>query len=272
MLQEAGRQVIAVDMEAGNGVLAIDDDAAMKESIAGASVIMLCIPANATLTQGPRLAEMAGPNSVMVDIASVKADVVNMWTQLCERHSIGAVSIHPMFAPSVPVHRRNTIAIPITGGEAEHRFIDFLRAGGSSIHVMGVESHDRMTAVTQAACHAALFAFLHTAASSGITVQEFRQAETPISRALLSMATRFLNVDQRLSLSIQRAGQSRGSERLSSAIAQLDEVTATNDQAAWESSLAELREWVGEESEECLRVAAQIASLGEQEAELTQAP
>ncbi len=114
-------------------------------------VLVLAIPVNSfhTVTRivGPRLK----PDSLLIDIASLKSEPLH---EMLENSSCEVIGAHPMFGPSAESFMGRLCYIcPGRSSIWVDRITDFLQNLGARVHVISPENHDRLMAVVQTLRH-----------------------------------------------------------------------------------------------------------------------
>ncbi|MHC1585402.1 MAG: prephenate dehydrogenase/arogenate dehydrogenase family protein, partial [Candidatus Syntropharchaeia archaeon] len=124
-----------------------------EKDLRDADVVMVSVPIDSTIGVIEKIAPEIHPGSLVMDITSVKRGVVNAMSRLAPDET-EILSIHPMFGPTMPDMRGQTIiVIPVRKGEISERMIDLFKNNGARIEVTTPEEHDETMAVIQGLTH-----------------------------------------------------------------------------------------------------------------------
>jgi prephenate dehydrogenase len=141
-----------------------------------------------------------GDEKLVADLTSVKAPLVPILSRLrCE-----VLSLHPMFAPSVPTFVGQTcIACRIRAGHRADFVESLLTEAGMTIVGMDPDEHDRTMAVIQGLTHFQALAAAHCMMQMGFDPKKSGSVSSPVYRLRLAMIGRILAQDPRLYAEIQ---------------------------------------------------------------------
>lgn len=149
----------------GLNVKGIDRSSAheLEEFAETCDVLVLAIPVNSfhTVTRvvGPRLR----PDSLLIDIASLKTDPV---AEMLKNSVCEVIGAHPMFGPSADSFMgRLWYICPERSTIWAHKVTDFLNNHGTEVNMISPEKHDRLMAVVQTLRHIII-------TSLGLTLKE----------------------------------------------------------------------------------------------------
>jgi prephenate dehydrogenase len=165
--------------------------------------VLLCLPENATVETVPRLAALSATQLVS-DVTSVKsrlAEVVRSSELQCQW-----LSIHPMFAPSLPVRGRNVCLVTLRPvAELQRSAVERLFGdSGAALTHLTADQHDRITSHVQGTAH---FVLLSLGRALGrqhpADLEVMFRLMTPIHGVLLSLLARVTVADPDLYQSIQ---------------------------------------------------------------------
>jgi prephenate dehydratase/prephenate dehydrogenase len=165
--------------------------------------VLLCLPEKATVDTVPRLTALSATQLVS-DVTSVKsrlAEVVRSSELKCQW-----LSIHPMFAPSLPLRGRNICLVTLRPvAELQRSAIERLFGdSGAALTQLTAEQHDRITSHLQGTAH-----FLLLSLGRALGHQDPADLEvmfrlmTPVHGVLLSLLARVAAADPDLYQSIQ---------------------------------------------------------------------
>lgn len=238
-IRALGGDVVSVD-RAGDVDVACDverDASPLRAAATGADVVLLCVPEPAALAALIALDDAVSPTTLLVDICSVKSRICAAAVE----HARAAqyVSLHPMFSPAVDFAGSNAAVVTIRDGERVAEFRRWLLDWGLNVVDTDAESHDKTTALVQAAAHAVLCGFGHAIAASDAPPALVRSLSTPVFGTLAALTARVINQDPTLYHNIQTSNPyaAQGRESLEAALiasnAALSESSPANTEEAF---------------------------------------
>lgn len=233
LLTAAGAKVISVDQQrpaspvpGGVRWLAGDirhPDGEVADAVAAADMVLLAVPEPVALVAVNQVGALLQPNALWADTLSVKSRIAAAVTdRLADRH-VAAVSVNPMFAPSLGPTGRVIAFVTLIDGPPARTLRELLHRAGADVVDVTAADHDRITAVSQAATHAAVLAFGLTVAELGVDVGRLRKLAPPPHQAMLALLARIASGTDEVYWDIQagnprasmaRAALCRGAERL----------------------------------------------------------
>jgi len=172
--------------------------ATLKELGEKAEILLVAVPISSTPRVVEELAGMVGEGKLLMDIASVKGEVVRTMKGVKGRMELA--SLHPLFGPGArDLKNKTVISVPVRVGRRYGEFTRFLSSKGARVVEMGAEEHDRFMAVTQALTH---FLLLSCAEALGELGFE-EKLSTPLFSSLLQLVRASLASDPLLCGEIQ---------------------------------------------------------------------
>ena len=247
-LEHDGYEVLGIDTQPSGIETCIDrcDTEAVDQCLKRSDMVLFCIPESTTINELPHVAKTVNPGTLLVDIASVKSNVFAVGETEANKHELGYTSIHPMFAPDHGFAGGNVVFID--GPECSHSksFRQTMESWGIVAHDMSAAEHDQATQMTQVACHAAVLSFLQVASQSNLGIESLRKVETPLSKALMSLAARIVDNDPMLFLSIQKNNTGDGRQRLGEAIKHIEQLVQSESSDGWIELIESMKDWLGE--------------------------
>jgi prephenate dehydrogenase len=161
----------ALELGVIDGVAALNDDAALREALAGADFVLLAAPVAQTQPLLERIAPYLDANTIITDAGSTKSDVV-----ASARAALGArigqfVPGHPIAGreasgvdaalPDLYVNRNVVLCpLPENAPHAVERVAAMWRATGALVREMTFEQHDRVLASVSHLPHVLSFALV----------------------------------------------------------------------------------------------------------------
>jgi len=176
------RQVTGVGRSAGStqralelGVIdasaALSDDAALREALKGADVVLLAAPVAQTQPLLERIAPLLDASTIVTDAGSTKSDVVAAARAALGERIGQFVPGHPIAGressgvdaalPDLYVNRNVVLcALPENDKASVERVAAMWRATGASVHAMSAAQHDRVFASVSHLPHVLSFALV----------------------------------------------------------------------------------------------------------------
>jgi len=209
LLLTSYQRVVAIDLHIDSspkvdGVEYIQGDITNPEFIDllhKSTLVLLCIPEDPALNSLKMLASNLNSGQCLVDTLSVKTTIVKRLSELklnCE-----ALSINPMFGPSLGFKDQSVASVSINSGQISEHFTALIRKAGASVTTYTAEQHDRYTAITQAATHAAILSYAMTMQTMGYDANAAKPIWTPPHKTLLALLARILSADPEVYRDIQ---------------------------------------------------------------------
>jgi 4-amino-4-deoxyprephenate dehydrogenase len=251
LLAERGAQVRVVDPAAAPGrpgdlaADVTDPSPALAAALAGADVVVLAVPEPvATAALGGVLAAMR-PGALLVDTLSVKSRFVAALLGAGPR--VEAVSLNPMFAPSLGASGRPVAVVVPRDGPRGRLLLAVLEDAGARLVVTTAERHDRLAAATQALTHAAVLAFGLALAELDADVDELSALAPPPHVTLLALLARVASGADETYWDVQAANPHAAPARaaLDRGLHRLLDITGDDDPAAFGAALDDVRGFLG---------------------------
>jgi prephenate dehydrogenase len=220
----------------------------LRELVGGASSVILSVPEDAALATLAALAPDLRDDALLVAALSVQspfAEAVDRQALSCE-----VLGINPMFRPDLGLRGNHVACVTLRGGPRTDAWLEAMRAAGAVLSTSSAGDHDRMTAASQAAAHAALLAFAGALERMGRTAPELLEHGPPPARALLALLGRLADGSAEVYRDVQGANPFAADARaaLQDALADLEARTRTEAgfDDLWESLHALLGDAAGE--------------------------
>lgn len=218
-------------------------DDATAELIASADVLVAAVPEPVALAALPVLSRHMKPGALFVDTLSVK-------TRICALVRDGlagrpALSLNPMFAPALGFAGRVVAAVTLSEGPGVDEVLGLVRAAGAQVVAVSAEEHDRVTAVTQAATHAAVLAFGLAAARLGVDIGLLRALAPPPHETLLALLARIVSGAPEVYWDIQE-GNPRAAAARDGVRQGVEHICGVRDETEFAAMLEGLRDFLGE--------------------------
>ena len=118
----------------------------IKECIANSDIIIVSVPISRTNKILDEIALCSGKNHTIVEISSIKSDIVKNMKKLSKKHQSTFVSIHPLFGPGASIYNKQKYAlIPIKSEFKEKQSFRKIFPN-SKLSICDVTSHDKSMA------------------------------------------------------------------------------------------------------------------------------
>jgi prephenate dehydrogenase len=200
-----------------------------EDAVAHADVTIIAVPIEKTPEVVKSMAKSMRAGSLLMDVASVKSDVVQAMNELDV--DLELVSIHPLFGPgTTTLNGKDFVSVPVKPGKRYIQFKNRLTKLGANITEMDAEEHDRVMAISQCLTHFVLLSYVSALRS----MKETKLAEklsTPMFSALVELAKAALAGNPDLYSEIQVINNSAKLARgiFIESCHSLDETFAAND-------------------------------------------
>lgn len=253
------RKLARVSAELGVG-------AGEPEDVAGvADLAIVAVPISSTADVVAKLARVMRRGSLLVDICSVKEDVVNVMQQLKTEAELA--SIHPLFGPgATDLRGKDVISIPVRVGRRYSELKRRLSEMGANVVEMRAEEHDRLMAVVQCLPHLTVLSFLLTLSSLRDFLVE--DVKTPMFAHLLLAGKALLARNPSLygEIQIHNRYATIVRERMQEVCRSLDVALSAGDATVIAKKFAELEKLFSrKEREQAYRLLYEIFEKGREE-------
>jgi len=229
-------------------------------AIRSAQCILICLPESVALTALPAILDNMSPGALWVDTLSIKSQVcLELAGRLSSRE---AISINPMFAPSLSLEQRNIVVIPIAIGPLSKQFLTMLQSCGAILTHMSAEDHDRLTAAIQVATHAAIISFGMALMNASYNIESAMRIATPVHLTLLSFIARILTLNHEVYWDIQYDNPYAEDvrQKLIGAMTDLDRIIRSGNLEAFQTVIEGLRALIEPKHDRLAGIASQLLS------------
>jgi len=166
----------------------------LDSEIESSDIVMISVPINITEKTIQEIAPKMSQGSLLMDLTSVKTGPL----EAMKRYTPEGVEIlgtHPMFGPSIPDIRGQTVIFTPVDGRSS-RWFPLVRSlyedNGAHIEVMDAPSHDRMMAVVQGLTHFAIISIGSVFRELEFDVANSRRFMSPMYEIMLDLVGRIL--------------------------------------------------------------------------------
>ncbi|RJL34337.1 prephenate dehydrogenase/arogenate dehydrogenase family protein [Bailinhaonella thermotolerans] len=228
----------------GAGGDATDPGPALIAELRAADLVLLAVPERTALAALPVLAPHLRPGALLADTLSVKRSVV---PALRAVSGVEAVSLNPMFAPSLGFPGRPVAAVVVRDGPAAAELLRLLAEWGARPVPVGAGDHDRLAAASQALTHAAVLGFGVALTRLGVGACDLAPIAPPPHRALLALLARVASGTPEVYWDVQAANPNAPDARkaLAEGIRHVADLVDDGDEAGFEAVFGELRAFFG---------------------------
>lgn len=180
---------------------ASDLEAVVPES----DIIIVSVPINATEETIAEVAPKMKAGSLLMDFTSLKVKPV----EAMKKFAPGDVEIlgtHPMFGPTIPSIRGQTVILVPVKGRSEKWFPiirHLFEEGGAHVEITTAEEHDRLVSVVQGLTHFAYITIGTTIDRLDFDIKKSRKFVSPVYSIMLDFVGRILGQNPYLYALIQ---------------------------------------------------------------------
>lgn len=235
-------------------------DEASLEQWQDFDVVILSVPEDIAI----RFIDLAGRHQIekkcFIDTLSVKSVIVDHWRALTSHNEV--LSINPMFGPSLGFKGQSVGYIDVKTGPNSKWFLNLMKEAHCDLVRFDAQSHDRVTAATQAVTHAAILAFGLTLKKMGYDSGGAKSIWTPLHKTMLAMLARMLSADPEVYRDIQCSNPFAGEARtlMLESMQDLDRLIASNDAEQFAQTFDELDVLLGETKEDMANLCGRLFS------------
>lgn len=209
LLLKGYQHVVAMDLRSDSdsqieGVVYVQGDANKPKSIEllqQSKLILLTIPEDPAIEFIQSSGHLLKPGQCLIDTMSVKTSIVEHLLKLNPGFEV--LSINPMFGPALGFQGQSVACVNVNVGPIAQHFLSLIRDAGSTVVEVSAEEHDRYTAITQAATHAAILSFGMALEKMNYISDSAKPIWTPPHKTLLALLARILAADPEVYRDIQ---------------------------------------------------------------------
>ncbi len=243
-LQESGNDVVIVDRAVPGPTHRVtrfvrgdisDPGAAVADVVRTADAVLLSVPEPVALVAIGRLVGTLRPDALIVDTLSVKSTVVPALHAAAMIAGAEALSLNPMFAPSLGFAGHPVASVVVRDGQRGRALRDLIEQWGARVVNVTADQHDRVAAAAQALTHAAVIAFGAALIELEVDIADLDRMGPPPHTALLSLLARIASGAPEVYWDVQAANPYAPAARraLSRGVSQLADVVEDGDSAAF---------------------------------------
>ncbi len=221
----------------------------LEAELRRADVVLLALPEPVAVAALPGVARAMAPGALLADTLSVKHAIAEQ----LRRHAghLQALSLNPMFAPSLGLEGRVVAATVVHDGPRVEQVLEVVRERRGRVLAVSAERHDELAAVTQALTHAAVLAFGLALAELEVEIDETAQIAPPPHLALLALVARILGGEPETYWDVQASNPhaERARTALASGLQRLAAAVASGEPAQFTALLGSIADGLGDDAE-----------------------
>ncbi|MFF4188940.1 aminotransferase class I/II-fold pyridoxal phosphate-dependent enzyme [Streptomyces sp. NPDC001691] len=165
-----------------------DVDAEFAHELGRADTVLLAVPEQAALSAVKPLTGLLRPGTLLVDTLSVKTPLISLVRESAD--ALEAVSLNPMFAPSLGIEGRPVATVVVNEGPRGRELLRLIEGWGGRVVRVDEHDHDRLAAASQALAHAAVLGFGLAVSRLDVNIGELRAIAPPPAAMLLALLAR----------------------------------------------------------------------------------
>ncbi|MDO5851169.1 MAG: prephenate dehydrogenase [Methanobacteriaceae archaeon] len=175
------------------------------KAIQNADIIIFAVPLDKMEETIKEIAPYAPPNSVLIDIASIKINSANALKKYAPENT-EILPTHPMFGPRLPsLEGQIVILTPTDINGSWFKIIKkFLIQENTHIIISSPEEHDKMMSIVQGLTHFTYITLASTIKKLNISMKESRNFASPIYNMMLDMISRIVAQNPYMYYAIQK--------------------------------------------------------------------
>ncbi|KKH49395.1 prephenate dehydrogenase [Methanosarcina sp. 1.H.A.2.2] len=184
-----------------NVPFASDLEAAIPEN----DIVIVSVPINATEETIAEVAPKMKAGSLLMDFTSTKVKPVEAMRRFAPAN-VEILGTHPMFGPTIPTIRGQTVILVPVNGRSEKWFPvirQLFEESGAHVEITTADEHDRLVSVVQGLTHFAYIAIGTTIDRLDFDIKKSRKFVSPVYSIMLDFVGRILGQNPYLYALIQ---------------------------------------------------------------------
>ncbi len=165
------------------------------EAVRGADAVLLAVPIDRTVSVARGLAPRMRAGSVLIEVSSVKGEILPALTREAGKRGLRLLSVHPLFGPSLSSSDKPKIAVITGRGLAPASARSFFP--DAKLVRVTAQKHDKIMACVLSLTHIVSIAYAKAVAST-IKPGDFTKAATPAASLQMAIARSVLSQDPKL--------------------------------------------------------------------------
>ena len=227
-------------------------------AVAGADLVLLAVPEHVALAAVPPLAAIMQRGALLVDTLSVKSRIAALVRN--EAYDLEAVSLNPMFAPSLGMAGRPIAVVTLADGPRARVLRKLLTSWGARVISIEAAEHDRVSAALQVATHSAVLAFGVALQNLDIDITDLYTLAPPPHLTLLAILARVVSGTPEVYWDIQAGNPEAPAARaaLQRGIEYIATLADNGNKEGFATLLADMQTLLGDKRAVLVDVCAQI--------------
>jgi 4-amino-4-deoxyprephenate dehydrogenase len=223
-----------------------------------AELVVLAVPEQVALAAVEGVAAALAPGALLVDTTSVKSRIVTAVG--AHASHLEAVSLNPMFAPSLGIDGGTVAAVVVHDGPQVQELLRLVGRHGGRVVQLTADAHDRLTGATQALTHAAVLAFGLALCELDLDIADLGETAPPPHLTLLALLARISSGEPETYWDVQAANPHARHARtaLAAAVRRLADVVDSDCEADFGAILAHLRGTLDRDAEDYRHLCEQV--------------
>ncbi|MEU8197133.1 prephenate dehydrogenase dimerization domain-containing protein [Microbispora amethystogenes] len=247
--------VVCADVRAAEipGTVAIVADACRPSAdllgvVRQAGTVVFALPEHVAVPAVTACAPAVRPGALLVETLSVKEAVTPALAGAAASRDAEACGLNPMFAPALGWQDNAVAAVRVADGPRTTALLGSITAAGARVVELTAGEHDRVTAVLQAATHAAALAFGQAVVAGGADAEALLALAPPPHLTMLAVLARITGGNPEVYWDIQVANPHAAAARaaLREAVATIDTLASTGDRAGFNALLHGVEKHLGD--------------------------
>lgn len=177
----------------------------LETVIPESDVVIVSVPINATEETIAEVAPKMKAGSLLMDFTSTKVRPVEAMKKFAPRE-VEVLGTHPMFGPTIPTIRGQTVILVPVKGRSEKWFPvirKLFEESGAHVEITTADEHDRLVSVVQGLTHFAYITIGTTIDRLDFDIKKSRKFVSPVYSIMLDFVGRILGQNPHLYALIQ---------------------------------------------------------------------
>lgn len=177
----------------------------LEEAIPGSDIVIVSVPINVTEETIAEFAPKMKAGSLLMDFTSIKVKPVEAMKKFAPS-DVEILGTHPMFGPTIPTIRGQTVILVPVKGRSEKWFPvirELFEEGGAHVEITTADEHDRLVSVVQGLTHFAYITIGTTIDRLDFDIKKSRKFVSPVYAIMLDFVGRILGQNPYLYALIQ---------------------------------------------------------------------
>lgn len=238
-----------------------DDWPQARSILAGAGIVVVSVPIDATLSVIKQLGPLLDSDTLLCDVTSVKRAPIEA---MLKAHAGPVLGLHPMFGPDVvDLARQVFVFVPARHPETAEPIRSMLLAEDARVVEISAASHDKAMAIIQALRHFTTYAYGVFLAKLQPDLREILSLSSPIYRLEIEMVGRLFAQDPKLYADIIMSSE-ENTELCRAYVEALGEeldLVMRRDRDAFIDRFRDARDYFGDWANEALKESGHMLAL-----------